>query len=1201
MGGMRTASYRGVPTTTLLLLVATSLLAIWLGFASRADAAFEQLAPPNGNFGGSGGPLKEGEKFSEEVQLGGTAALAVNRSGAGGVPAGTVYAIRENAPSGEPQVAMYTPKAGGGLEFAERWDIKSTDPYERCGPYLGTEVVEGKTVAEHPCSKTQSTGAEAPYLGLDVDQTTGFVYTYAFSISAEVAGSKVITSYTADGAEVKARFGEWSPGPIAATASSSHYGSFPDSLAVSPDGDVYLYDTGAGSTYHRLMVFSPQGGDLTKYAYAGEIAGGSNQLHEPRGPVFDDAGNLYVATLSTISNFIEALPKETPGPYPTLAAAPRCEAKVKGGGAVGMTVDPASGTVYYSTIKHPGEIFQIGSCSEQDHQFSEAAAPEAFVVTPPASYVYGLAVDPDRVTASDRPHGALYAAAVHSDEFGNEFSTPGYVLARPVAQDPAILSESVSHVTASDAVVSAKLDPNGHAARYTVQVLPQSTYEANGHSFEGASESPLGGGVAQPSGGLQQISVSVGPLDPETSYVYRVVASSECASGGPPCQVEGEAKQFRTFPAATVALPDGRAWELVSPAQKNAGQVLPAAPNIKSCGEAGCSEDFSKPGGTAFHFPMQSAPAGDAVSFEGTNFGSGGGILENQYIARRDPAAGWQVVNPTPALFNGGSYESVSLTLGAAVFEQSGVPLVPGAPSTNLYVQATNSPFVPNPILVADPAHRTPDQLRLQFAGASPDASRIYFSANDALTADAEDGGTNKLNLYEWQAGQIALVNVLPGGETEAGVSIAPPSANPVSVDGSRVFFSTAGGQVFLREGGNTVQIPGGGKFLSAAENGRRALLSNGYLYDVESAGATDLTEGKGGFQGLLGQDDDLDVAYFIDTAVLGVNGDKNAQGQEPQLGANNLYVWKVGEPAHFVAKLAVSDNEPAAATGPTVVDWATNPANRTAEASPNGRYLAFGSRQPLTGYDNVGPCTQVSITGNVPKHYVAGRCPEAYLYDSKSDQLICASCNPTGASPLGWTVLRRNFRGENFPQPRYLTDDGRFYFDTEDSLSPRDTNDGVEDVYQWEPSSVGGCESGFSSGGCVSLISGGRGPSDSNLVTVNEGGPGAPGGLDVFFTTRDRLAPRDRDDLIDLYDARKGGGFASETELKTTECQGETCQPPVTAPNDPTPGSASFQGPGNVKEGSAKTKKPRKHKHKKRRHGTHHKTRSGRHQGGSK
>jgi hypothetical protein len=89
--------------------------------------------------------------------------------------------------------------------------------------------------------------------------------------------------------------------------------------------------------------------------------------------------------------------------------------------------------------------------------------------------------------------------------------------------------------------------------------------------------------------------------------------------------------------------------------------------------------------------------------------------------------------------------------------------------------------------------------------------------------------------------------------------------------------------------------------------------------------------------------------------------------------------------------------------------------------------------------------------------------------------------------------------------------------------------------------------------------------------------------GTNVFFTSRDQLSQKDHDQLIDLYDAREGGGIPGETETARTECQGEACQAAVNAPNDPTPGSSSFEGAGNVDEQKAKKHKKKKHakKHK--------------------
>jgi hypothetical protein len=213
----------------------------------------------------------------------------------------------------------------------------------------------------------------------------------------------------------------------------------------------------------------------------------------------------------------------------------------------------------------------------------------------------------------------------------------------------------------------------------------------------------------------------------------------------------------------------------------------------------------------------------------------------------------------------------------------------------------------------------------------------------------------------------------------------------------------------------------------------------------------------------------------------------------------------------------------------------------------------------------------------------VPARCHEAFLYDSVTGGLTCASCDPTGETPLGPThLLEFELGPEYLSQPRYLTDEGRLYFDSQDSLSPRDTNEGVEDVYEYEPEGVGGEGACERQAGCVRLISAGTEPVDSNLLAIDATGE------NVFFTTRDRLALKDKDDLIDLYDAREGGGIASETEVGRSECQGEACQPQAVVPNDPTPGSSTFEGAGNVHE--AKAKKHRKRKAEKKRHAHKHK-----------
>ncbi|HEY8808877.1 MAG TPA: hypothetical protein VIM28_02545, partial [Solirubrobacterales bacterium] len=53
---------------------------------------------------------------------------------------------------------------------------------------------------------------------------------------------------------------------------------------------------------------------------------------------------------------------------------------------------------------------------------------------------------------------------------------------------------------------------------------------------------------------------------------------------------------------------------------------------------------------------------------------------------------------------------------------------------------------------------------------------------------------------------------------------------------------------------------------------------------------------------------------------------------------------------------------------------------------------------------------------------------------------------------------------------------------------------------------------------------------------------------------------------LIDVYDARDGGGFPPPP-LAPASCEGEACQSPPPVPDDPTPASSSFEGAGNVAE----------------------------------
>jgi hypothetical protein len=120
----------------------------------------------------------------------------------------------------------------------------------------------------------------------------------------------------------------------------------------------------------------------------------------------------------------------------------------------------------------------------------------------------------------------------------------------------------------------------------------------------------------------------------------------------------------------------------------------------------------------------------------------------------------------------------------------------------------------------------------------------------------------------------------------------------------------------------------------------------------------------------------------------------------------------------------------------------------------------------------------------------------------------------------------------------------------------------GKEDVYQWAGAGTGSCTEGSASysppnGGCLDLISSGRSSLDSAFVDASVDG------RDVFFTTAESLVSQDPG-LVDLYDAREGGGFPAPIP-PAEPCQGEACQAPGAAPVDVTPASQAASG-GNVK-----------------------------------
>jgi hypothetical protein len=722
-----------------------------------------------------------------------------------------------------------------------------------------------------------------------------------------------------------------------------------------------------------------------------------------------------------------------------------------------------------------------------------------------------------------------------------------------------------------------KMTLHGGAATVVVQTLHQ-----GGGGFDaGAFEAPAGGVSLPESSAFRPVGVALSGLIPATRYRYRLVGTnSEGTTGGRP-------EAFTTYPEGGPSPSSLRAYERVSPAEKHGGEPFPLNPAVGSCGVE------CKPGKASPPFPRQVSTDGDSIVYSGFAFSpSEGAAVFNEYLSERTPV-GWVTKNLSPALLgsNVQGYKAFNGPLSQGLLYQGFPSLVPAAPAEyrNLYLQPSADPATLTPLLTSSPEHRAPGLaggFKMSYAGASADMSRIFFAANDALPEampPAVDGGLGKDNLYEYTEGELRLVNVLPEGTASApgvyfgakykitGTGETADLSHAISEDGSRVFWSDESGQVFVRENATaTHEIPDStGKFLSASSDGARLVLTDGVVFNVNSLDPiADLSEHQGGFIGIAGQSEDLSTIYFVDSAVL--NEVPNGEGDVAAANGKNLYAWhEGGGPADFIGTLSGSDVADEA-TSP----WAASPSSRLAEASPDGRWLAVLSQANLLHVRNdVGPCRLVE---GPPPTYQTTSCSQVYLYDATTESLTCPSCNPTGEEPYGPSALPRTpGEGEALEepgQPAYLSNSGRLFFDSQDQLSPADRNGNVEDVYEFAPSGVGGCTRPE---GCVSLISSGQGPNDSDFLATDSSG------VNLFFTTRDRLVASDRDELIDVYDARDGGGIAGESEAPPGECQAEACQPTVPQSTTSAPASTTFSGEGNVPPEKHKKKQTKKHKKK--------------------
>jgi hypothetical protein len=613
------------------------------------------------------------------------------------------------------------------------------------------------------------------------------------------------------------------------------------------------------------------------------------------------------------------------------------------------------------------------------------------------------------------------------------------------------------------------------------------------------------------------------------------------------------------IPAAAQAdaLPDGRVYELVSPANKNGAEA-----------------------GTG-HYGPDTSPLYAHATADGSGllYGVSGPVgtvrrgLQYYAVGRRG-TDGWQSENPFPA----GSLDRISIISYSQhnvlpssdlskILWNSTNTYVPDNPSTldgssALYqghadgtIDWLSRPLINNPLPAPG---QIPSISKIEPVGASPDLSTVYFwSQPTLLSQDAARAGGSGWGMYEYDNGVLKPAGTLPDGSESSGgaapASAASPSrdvfnlnspentSNQVSRDGSTMLFVSPdpGGNPAL---GSTTQ-------LYVRRGGHSTLISHDENHIVAPSGASPV-------QGLsfsaLGQGTPRQYAYGSPdgTTVIFQSLDPLTSAA-PNDGSQKVYMYDVDTdtvrylPDVSGTVIAGSDDNSRFlfrdATRIALWDHGTIKTIATLAGAGQlapARATATGSVFAFT--------TQIAIPG-----FNSGGVLQVYRYDVAEDKLSCVSCPPDGATPTGDSHLSEDdILGPPFSPDgelvgtRGMSDDGeRVFFDTPDPLRARDTN-GKRDVYEWTPSGV-------------SLISSGRSKEDSLFLDSSASGN------DVFFSTTEGLDPGDSDLSYDAYDARVGGGF-KRTDVPSP-CASDGCQgAPTRPPSLPASGSTSFVGSGN-------------------------------------
>ncbi len=831
----------------------------------------------------------------------------------------------------------------------------------------GSPSVEETTAADHDLGQVTMTTAEGT--GIAVDPTTGGLYLdvggevdhYAFSSAGVVseAGGTTCVVEPSKGCEASDWFGGGHIGggtglavdrsnadvyvadttaneielftlallPDATTEAASNVQPATATLngSVNPEGTVttYQFEYGTSTAYGSRAPASPAsvGSDSSAHALSASISGLAPDTVYHYRIAATNANGTYSGRDETF---------ETYGP-PTLQNAAASEI-TRTQAKISAEVDPHGVDTHY--LVEYGITTAYGSSTASDDIGSEAAYQGVSV------QIAGLKLDTTyhyRVVASNS-QGAV--------------DGPDQTLTTLAAAP--IEAESASEVGSTTATVTARIDALGEPTTYRVEY---GTSESYGSSTPEAS-------IGAPAE-FVNVMTHLSGLQPSTEYHYRVRASNgEGSTTGPDMT-------FRTAAStagSASALPDNRAYELVSPADEN--QAVDSMDG-SGHGVSSTSEDEGSPQ------PFRAATDGEAIAYASNpalDAGSGafGDGQSNEWIAERG-TNGWTAHDITPTGADASAeYSFFTGDLSIGLFKADNAQPISATPASpvpcyvNVYARTRDGSYhalISQP--GSGPLHGCGEQAVFD---ASPDGSHLLFEDEAALTAGAAPGAQNQspytlnggYNIYDSVGGVLHQVNILPDGQPEASPAAwigsgidtnlgSPDFENAVSANGARVVWSSnvvvkegEGGYLpkalYVRENDTQPQSPVG-------PNGECTVASEACTVQVDKGEARCVAEGKctsgGGLYWTTGEDSTK--IFFTacdrltaDSTAIGQSECVHGEGSTEIHRGEDLYEYDLA--SGRLTDLTVDPHESLGADVQGVIG-----------ASEDGSYVYFAARGVLT------------------------------------------------------------------------------------------------------------------------------------------------------------------------------------------------------------------------------------------------------------